>query len=67
MKKILISWEKRNLTIIGKILIIKSRILPKFKLIASSCTVPEGYMKEIEWCCFTFIWKVKPVKIKRSY
>jgi hypothetical protein len=66
MKKILISWEKRNLTIIGKILIIKSLILPKFTFIASSCTVPERYTKEIESCCFKFIWKGKPDKIKRS-
>jgi hypothetical protein len=62
----LICWEKRNLTIIGKILIIKSLILPKFTFQASSCTVPERYTKEIEPCCFKFIWKGKPDKINRS-
>ena len=66
MKKILISWEKRNLIIIGKILIIKSPILPKFTLIASSCTVPERYKKEIESCCFKCFWTGKPYKIKRT-
>jgi hypothetical protein len=66
MKKLLISWEKRNLTIIGKILIIKSLILPKFTFIATSCTVPGRYTKDIESCCFKFIWKGKSDKIKRS-
>ena len=36
MNFFLLSWEKRNLTIIGKILIIKSLILPKCTFIASS-------------------------------
>ena len=34
--------------------------------IASYCTVPERYMKEIESCCFKLIWKGKPDQIKRS-
>jgi hypothetical protein len=55
MKKLLISWEKKNLTIIGKILIIKLLILLIFTFIASSCTVPERYTKAIESCCFKFI------------
>jgi hypothetical protein len=37
-----------------------------FRFIASYCTVPESYMKEIESCCFKFIWKGKPDQIKRS-
>ena len=40
--------------------------LTKFTFIASSCTVPERYTKEIESCCFKFIWKGKPDQIKRS-
>jgi hypothetical protein len=36
--------------------------LTKFTFIASSCTFPKRYAKE---CCFKFIWKGKPDKIKR--
>ena len=43
-----------------------SDILPKFTFIANSCIVPERYTKEIESCCFRFIWKGKPDKIKRN-
>jgi hypothetical protein len=40
------AWGKRNLTIMGKILIIKTLILPKFTFLASSCVVPKMYIKK---------------------
>jgi hypothetical protein len=48
----------------GKILIIKTLILPKFTFLASSCVVPKMYIKEIESCFYRFIWNGKPDKIK---
>jgi hypothetical protein len=40
MKNQFTAWENRNLTIMGKILIIKTLILQKFSFLASSCVVP---------------------------
>jgi hypothetical protein len=37
----LLLWTKRNLTILGKILITKSLIVPIFTYVASACVVPE--------------------------
>ena len=65
MKNQFTVWGKRNLTIMGKILIIKTLIPPKFTFLASSCVVPKMYINEIESCFFRFIWKGKPDKIKR--
>jgi hypothetical protein len=65
MKNQFTAWGKRNLTIMGKILIIKTLILPKFTFLASSCVVAKMYIKEIESCFYRFIWKGKPNKIKR--
>jgi hypothetical protein len=48
------AWRKRNLTIMGKILIIKTLTLPKFTFLASSCVVPKLYIKEIESCFYRF-------------
>ena len=42
------AWGKRNLTIMGKIFIIKTLILPKFTFLASSCVVSKLYIKEID-------------------
>ena len=69
MKNQFTAWGKRNLTIMGKILIIMSvsLILPKCTSLASSCVIPKTYITEIESCFFRFIWKGKgkPNKVKR--
>jgi len=41
MNNLLHLWTKRNLTILGKILIIKSLIVPIFTYVASACVVPK--------------------------
>jgi hypothetical protein len=57
---------KRNLSILGKVLIIKALIIPIFTFIVSSCVNSEKYKKEIESKCFKFIWNGKPDKVKRN-
>ena len=64
MNNLLLLWTKRNLTIIGKILITKSLIVPIFTYVASACVVPEKNRKEIDSKCFKFIWNNKPDKVK---
>ena len=66
MNNLLHLWTKRNLTILGKILIIKSLIVPIFTYVASACVVPENHRKEIDSKCFKFIWSNKPDKVKRN-
>ena len=66
MNKLFCAWGKRNLSILGKFLIIKSLILPLFTFLASACLVPDIYHKEIEKKCFKFIWNGKPDKVKRN-
>jgi hypothetical protein len=57
---------KRNLTILGKIMIIKALVIPIFTFVASACVVQDKYRKEIESKCFKFIWDGKPDKVKRN-
>jgi hypothetical protein len=66
MNKLCCAWGKRNLSIVGKKLIIKSLILPLFTFLASVFLVPDTYHKEIEKKCFKFIWNGKPDKVKRN-
>jgi hypothetical protein len=66
LNKLFCAWGKRNLSILGKNLIIKLLILPLFTLFASVCLVPDIYHKEIEKKCFKFIWNGKPDKTKRN-
>ena len=60
------SWSKRNLSILGKALIIKALITPIFYFIVSSCVIPEKYKKEIESKCFKFICNGKPDRVNRN-
>ena len=64
MKNQFTAWGKRNLTIMGKILIIKTVILPKFTFLASSCAVPKMYIIEMNLVFCSFIWNGKPAKVK---
>jgi hypothetical protein len=60
------SWGKRNLTILGKMMIIKALVIPIFTFVASGCVVPDKYRKEIESKCFKFTCDGKPDKVKRN-
>ena len=66
MNNLLLLWTKRNLTILGKILKIKSLIVPIFTYVASACVVLEKYRKEIYFKWFKFIWNNKSDKVKRN-
>lgn len=58
--------EKRHLTIIGKILIIKSLIIPQFDHLASMTVINKTYSDNLERELFNFIWNGKQDELKRS-
>jgi hypothetical protein len=52
MNTLFFSWGKQNLTILGKIMIIKALVIPIFTCFATACVVPGKYRKGIESKCF---------------
>ena len=66
MNSSFLSWSKRNLSMLDKVLIIKTLIISIFTFIVSSCVIPEKYKKQIESKCFKFIWNGKPDEVKRN-
>ena len=66
MNTLFFSWGKRNLTILGKSMIIKALVIPIFTFVASACVVPDKYRKEIESKCLKFIWMVNQTKLKET-
>ena len=50
------SWKRRNLTLFGKIAIIKSLIVPKVLYPAHFLLLPEGCIKRLENLMYSFIW-----------
>ena len=67
IRTILSKWSKRDLSLFGKVQIIKSLALSQITLSASTLPVPDGIVKNINTIFHKFIWgshdRVKRVKI----
>ena len=67
VKNILKQWKKRNLTPVGKIVVLKSLALPVLNHLFIALPTPdEKFLKELEKLIFSFIWNDKPDRIKRD-
>ena len=62
----LIIWQKRKLTLYGKINIVKTLGLSKLIFNASVLHMPDHFIEQINKITFNFIWDGKPSKIKRT-
>lgn len=58
-------WKKRNLSIYGKINIVKTVGLSKLNFNSSVLPVPDNFAEEVDKITFNFIWNDKPAKIKK--
>jgi hypothetical protein len=65
IEKLIVLWSKHNMTIFGKVTIIKSLLLPKFTFLASHMIVPQWVSKRLETIFYKFLWQGKD-KIKRN-
>ena len=66
MKKIMSSWSARNLTLLGKIALLKSLVVSQIVYLLSSLPSPPGVIKEINCLLYDFLWDSKGDKIKRT-
>ena len=72
IKKLTITWEKRNLGIIGKICIAKTLLIPQLVYVVQAICLPEKILKEINTILYRFLWRKKDCnrrafeKVKRS-
>ena len=66
LEKTLNTWQRRNLTLYGRINIVKTIGISKLIYSASVLPVPDHYVQEINKLIFNFIWAGKPPKIKRN-
>ena len=64
IRKSLSCWQWRNLTLIGKIQLVKTFAMPKFMYQASLISFDKDIIKSINSVIFNFVWRGKD-KIKR--
>ena len=65
IKRLLGWWKQRDLTVMGKVHLLKTYALSKLNYVSSSLVVPKWVVAEINKICFEFIWKGKD-RIKRA-
>ena len=63
IKKLLTWWKQRDLTLMGKIQMIKTFVLSKLIYVSVLTSVPLWVFEEINKCIFDFLWNGKD-KIK---
>ncbi len=66
IKKLLLSWQHRKLTLNGKILILKSLALSQITHLLNVLPFPNVFMKELENLFYNFVWNGKTNKVKKS-
>ena len=66
MKSLISIWRGRNLSLKGKILIVKSLLLPKINYVMSNIYCPQHILQQINKIIVHFIWNNKSPKVKQS-
>jgi len=67
LAKILNSWKSRNLTIVGKMLVVKTFALSQLVFSSQFVNISAKDIKKIEKLCYGFLWGEGPERVKRAY
>ena len=66
INKTILYWNKQNLSLFGKVKVIKTYVISKIVFIASLIEVPDEILAKIKSICFNYLWGGKRDKIKRT-
>ena len=66
MKSLISIWRGWNLSLKGKILIVKSLLLPQINYVMSNIYCPQHILQQIDKIIVKFIWNNNPPKVKRN-
>ena len=59
VQNIIKAWQKRDLSLYGKIIICKTYLLAQFTFLIQALTLPPHVLDEIDTIMFKFLWKKK--------
>lgn len=60
------NWEQRDLTITGKVLVLKAEVLASLTFLAATLPVPSFFLTALKRTMFQFIWGSKQELLKRD-
>ena len=65
IEKLLANWKKRNLTLLGRVTVVKSLALSKIVyFLISLPSPPKNFLREVSKQFYRFLWRQKPQKKK---
>ena len=67
LKKIVNIWSSRDISIYGRVNIVKTLAISKLTFICSVLDTPKGFTEEVNNIIFDYIWKYKNPKLKKNY
>ena len=66
LKKILNIWSSRDISIYGRVNIVKTLAISKLTFVCSVLDTPKGFTDEVNNIIFDYIWKHKNPKLKKT-
>ena len=66
LEKILSNWSRRNLTLNGKMMIIKCHALSQLTFVNQFQNLSNNDIRKVESICYKFLWNGGPERVKRS-
>ena len=66
IEKLIAQWKKRKLTMIGRIQIVKSLLIPQITYLITVASMPKAILKKVEHLIYKFIWNSITEKVKRK-
>ena len=66
LRKILNIWSSRDISIYGRINIVKTIAISKLTFVCSVLNTPDTFATEVNKLIFEYVWKYKNSKIKKS-
>ena len=67
IRSVINNWKRRNLTLFGKIVVLKTFIISQFQYVLSATHIPEKYIEEINDICSPFYGMGKRLKLRNLY
>ena len=65
-EKIIHSWSKKHLTMMGRITVVKTLVLPNITYVATVTDISKDYISKFKKLIYNYIWENKSEKVKRS-
>ena len=66
IQRVVDNWRRRNLTLIGRVIIIKALLISQIIHLIMFCPVPQSVMKKLGKIIYEYLWGSKVNKVKKE-